>query len=114
MSTELQRARSRQMLLFLFVCAGMLILLGRLYYWQAIRGSSLADLANAEHIQNQIVNAPRGLVSDAEGHLLAGNVIRDDVYIEPLQFWSDHPDNTQAQSDLALLVYQLHTVLPTL
>ncbi|HZT98526.1 MAG TPA: penicillin-binding protein 2 [Ktedonobacteraceae bacterium] len=114
MGTELQRARSRQMLLFLFVCAGMLILLGRLYYWQAIQGSHLADLANAEHIQNQIVNAPRGLIYDAQGHLLAGNVVRDDVYIEPLQFWSDHLDNTQAQSDLSLLVSQLHSVLPAL
>lgn len=114
MSTELQRARSRQMLLFLFVCAGMLILLGRLYYWQTIQGSTLTGLANAEHIQNQIVNAPRGLIYDTEGHLLAANVVRDDVYIEPLQFWSDHPNNTQAQSDLSLLVYQLHSVLPTI
>jgi len=34
MSSELQRARSRQMFIFLLVCCGMVVLLGRLYYWQ--------------------------------------------------------------------------------
>jgi cell division protein FtsI/penicillin-binding protein 2 len=112
MNGELQRARSRQMLLFLLVGAGMLVLLGRLYYWQIIDGGHLTQLANAEHIQNQIVNAPRGLIYDAEGQLLANNVVRDDVYIEPTQFWSDHLDNAQGQADLLVLVYQLHSVLP--
>ena len=84
MSTELQRARNRQMLLFLLVWVGMLILLGRLYYWQVIDGRHLAYLANIEHTQNQVVSAPRGLIYDRQGHLLASNVVRDDVYIEPL------------------------------
>ena len=74
------------MLIFLLVCVGMVVLLGRLYYWQVLRGAALAQLANSEHIQNQIVNAPRGLIYDAQGHILATNVVRDDVYIEPYQF----------------------------
>src|SRR6266568_2789426 len=72
MSIELRRARSRQMLIFLLVCVGMLILLGRLYYWQ---------------------------------------VVRDDVYIEPIQFSLDHSPDT-FQSDLAKLVDALHRILP--
>src|SRR5713226_4963111 len=100
MSTELRRARSRQMLIFILVCSGMLALLGRLYYWQmldpaVLDGYNLAQLANAEHVQNQIVDAPRGLIYDAKGRLLALNVVRDDVYIEPIQFSVDHPDNLQ-------------------
>src|SRR5438045_7568529 len=109
MSIELRRARSRQMLIFLLVCVGMLILLGRLYYWQVLRGNELAKQASSEHIQNQILNAPRGLIYDAQGHILATNVVRDDVYIEPIQFSVDHPDNTQ--SDLATLINSLHQVL---
>ncbi len=113
MSSELRRARNRQMIIFLLVCLGMTLLLGKLYYWQVLQshdGYHLADLANAEHIQNQIVDAPRGLIYDANGHLLATNVVRDDVYIEPLQFATDHPDNYQA--DLAAQVRVLHQVLP--
>src|SRR6266705_2926951 len=42
--------------------------------------------------------------------LLARNVVRDDVYVEPLQFTLDHPDTTQI--DLAALITSLHEVLP--
>src|SRR5579864_8894668 len=109
MSTELRQARNRQMLIFLLVCLGMAGLLGRLYYWQIIRGAELAQLANNEHIQTETLNAPRGIIYDAQGHILATNVVRDDVYIEPIQFSVDHPDNFQ--SDLAALVTTLHNIL---
>ncbi|HLZ81859.1 MAG TPA: penicillin-binding protein 2, partial [Ktedonobacteraceae bacterium] len=111
MSTELRRARSRQMLIFLLVCVGMLGLVGRLYYWQAVRGDELAKLANSEHVQNQILDAPRGLIYDAQGRILATNVVRDDVYVEPIQFSLDHSPDT-FQGDLANLASALHTVLP--
>src|SRR5437588_521981 len=111
MSTPLRRARGRQMLIFLLVCAGMLALLSRLYYWQVVRAHDLSQLASNEHIQNQILNAPRGLIYDAQGHVLATNVVRDDVYIEPIQFSLDHSPDT-FQSDLAKLVDTLHRILP--
>src|SRR5579875_844460 len=113
MSSEMRRARNRQMLIFLLVCAGMLILLGRLFYWQILEshsGYNLAELANEEHTQNQILNAPRGLIFDSLGRILATNVVRDDVYVEPIQFSIDHPDNTQ--SDLEAVINSLHQVLP--
>ena len=112
MSIEMRRARNRQMLIFLLVCVGMVVLLSRLYYWQVLRGPQLAQLANSEHIQNQIVNAPRGLIYDAQGHILATNVVRDDVYIEPYQFSSDHAPDI-FQSSLDSLVSSLHSVIPT-
>ncbi len=111
MSGELRRARNRQMLIFLLVCAGMLGLLGRLYYWQIARGGQLAAMANAEHTQNQVLNAPRGLVYDAQGRILATNVVRDDVYVEPIQFKQDFPADT-SQRELQKLVGALHQVLP--
>ncbi len=111
MSIDLRRARNRQMIIFLLVCASMLILLGRLYYWQVVRSGDLTQQANAEHIQNQVVAAPRGYIYDTQGHILATNVVRDDVYIEPIQFATDHPGDN-AQADLALLCGKLHQVLP--
>ena len=82
LKVELRRARNRQMLIFLLVCVAMLSLLGRLYYWQVLQsqdGHRLAQLANAEHTQNIVLNAPRGLIYDVQGHILATNVVRDDV-----------------------------------
>lgn len=115
MNIELRRARNRQMLIFMLVCIGMLTLLGRLYYWQVVESNSgyhLAQLASAEHVQNQILNAPRGLIYDAQGRILATNVVRDDVYIEPIQFTIDHSAETY-QSDLDALVSAIHSVLPS-
>jgi len=113
MHDQLRRARKRQMVIFLLVVVSMGGLLGRLYYWQiaeAHSGYNLAQLASQEHLQNQILNAPRGIIYDAAGHILATNVIRDDVYIEPLQFSVDHPDNPQEA--LTSLILTLHRVLP--
>ncbi|HEY6406390.1 MAG TPA: hypothetical protein VIY29_02870, partial [Ktedonobacteraceae bacterium] len=121
MSAELRRARNRQMLIFLLVCVGMVILIGRLYYWQILRGYGpadctqgygLAQCANLEHVQNLPLNAPRGLIYDVRGHILATNVVRDDVYIEPYQFSVDHTPDTY-QSALTNLVETLHQVLPS-
>ena len=110
MSTELRRARNRQMVIFLLVCVGMLLLLGKLYYWQVIMGPVLAGWANAEHVQNLTVNAPRGRIYDAQGLLLATNIVRDDVYVEPEQIVLDYPDTFASEREK--LVQQLHAVLP--
>ncbi len=113
MSEELRRARHRQMFIFLLVGLGMLVLLGRLYYWQILQshnGYNLAQQANQEHTQNQILDAPRGLIFDSRGRILATNVIRDDVYVEPVQYSIDHPDYTQ--SDLDAFINELHSALP--
>ncbi len=113
MNAELQRARHRQMFIFLLVFLGMLVLLGRLYYWQIVEshsGYNLAQLANEEHTQNYALDAPRGLIFDSKGRVLASNVTRDDVYVEPLQFTVDHPEG--AQDALTSLIVSLHSALP--
>ena len=113
MNIQLRRARNRQMFIFLLVCLGISLLLARLYYWQILQSQSgykLAQRANYEHIKNLTLDAPRGLIYDINGKLLATNVLRDDVYVEPLQFTLDHPN--AAQSDLETLIATLHQVLP--
>ncbi|HLI68602.1 MAG TPA: penicillin-binding protein 2 [Ktedonobacteraceae bacterium] len=113
MNPALRRARNRQMVIFLLACSGMLVLLGRLYYWQILEahsGYNLAQLANEEHTQVFTLDAPRGIIYDSQGRILATNVVRDDVYIEPHQFSIDHP--LDAQSARNSLIATLHRVLP--
>ena len=109
MSIELRRARNRQMIIFLLVCTGMVVLSSRLYYWQVMDGSVLARAANAEHTENQTLSAPRGRIYDAAGELLATDIVRDDVYVEPSQLVTDYPDGYQAER--GQLVQNLHAVL---
>ena len=94
MSTELRRARNRQMVIFLLVCVGLLVLSGHLYYWQVVDSPVLAKMAEDEHTQVQTVNAPRGQII-CQGMLLATNIVRDDVYVEPAQIVTDYPDSYQ-------------------
>ncbi len=112
MNAELQRARHRQMFVFVLVCGGMLLLLGRLYYWQVLNHPRLSQLATDEHTKNLPLLAPRGLIFDAQGHLLATNVMRDDVYIEPKQFRIDFEHDDNAHDKWVSLIHALHQVLP--
>ena len=62
MNSALRRARNRQMVIFLLVSGGMLLLLGRLYYWQVLQahdGYNLAQQADEEHTQNIPLDALR-------------------------------------------------------
>src|SRR5574340_852577 len=113
MNIQVRRARHRQMFIFLLVCLGIVVLLARLYYWQVLQshsGYNLAERALEEHIKNLTLDAPRGLIYDTNGKILATNVLRDDVYVEPLQFSLDHPNT--AQKDVEALIATLHQVLP--
>ncbi|MGH2506086.1 MAG: hypothetical protein ACRDHZ_01485, partial [Ktedonobacteraceae bacterium] len=113
MNPALQRARNRQMVIFLLVCLALVLLLGRLYYWQVLQsqsGYNLAQRANDEHTQNRPLYAQRGIIYDSQGHILATNIVRDDVYIEPHQFSIDHAANPQ--DDLNSLIQALHQALP--
>ncbi|GAC1429852.1 MAG: penicillin-binding protein 2 [Ktedonobacteraceae bacterium] len=114
MNGELQRARHRQMFVFVLVCGGMLLLLGRLYYWQVLNSPHLSRLATDEHTKNLPLLAPRGLIFDAQGHLLATNVMRDDVYIEPRQFRIDFEHDDNAHNKWISLIQTLHQVLPSI
>lgn len=113
MNSALRRARNRQMVIFLLVCTGMVVLLGRLYYWQILQshsGYNLAQQADREHTQNIPLDASRGIIYDSQGHILATNVVRDDVYVEPHQFSIDHAAGQE--DDLNGLIQDLHQVLP--
>ncbi len=112
MNIELQRARRRQMVVFVLVCGGMLLLLGRLYYWQVLNSPRLSQLATDEHTKDLPLKAPRGLIFDAQGHLLATNIVRDDVYIEPRQFRIDFEHDNNAHDKWVSLIQTLHQVLP--
>jgi hypothetical protein len=114
MNAEMQRARRRQMFIFLLVAFGMVVLLARLYYWQILQshsGYNLAQQASEEHLQNQVLDAPRGLIFDSAGRILASNIIRDDVYVEPDQFAVDHP-NGDPNGELQAIITALHGALP--
>lgn len=77
----LLRKRSAFLLAVLAVLAA--VLLGRLAVLMLIRGSTLSALAIGERTRTVAVPATRGLIYDAEGRLLAGNLTTENVVADP-------------------------------
>ncbi len=94
MIDELRRARFRQAILFLLICASMVAVTARLAYWQLTQHASLAARAEQEHRRPFIVPAGRGSIYDSNGHLLAVNITEDAIEADPQaiqQENNDHP-----------------------
>ncbi|HAI22673.1 TPA: hypothetical protein DCL92_02630, partial [Candidatus Collierbacteria bacterium] len=49
-----------------------LIIIGRLFYWQIIRGPELQTKASNQHETTTYLEAKRGNILDFEGNILAG------------------------------------------
>lgn len=69
MSTELRLKLLA--LVFLFFCVG---LIGRLFYWQIVKGDELASEARDQHIRGEKIVAKRGDILASDGSWLAASV----------------------------------------
>lgn len=80
------RFKWAQLFLVLFV----LLLLGRLYYLQIVRGDDYRRFSQEYSIREVIVPAPRGLIIDRNGKVLASNQPTLDLVVIPqyVQDWS--------------------------
>lgn len=76
--SPLWRLRVWQLLLF----AGMLCIIGRLYYLQIIKGPALSHRAMIQRQQNKLL-VHRGAITDRHGLPLAIDTTRYDVYLHP-------------------------------
>lgn len=63
----------------------ILVLMGRLLYWQVLRHPELEQLGDQEHYLSRIIYPQRGLILDREGRPLAVNLYGYDVFASPQQ-----------------------------
>ena len=70
--------------LFIVVC--FLILVGRLVQLQIVYGNEYRALSKYNFLQKRRLDAPRGMIFDRTGTVLAKNVVSFNVYITPLFF----------------------------
>ncbi len=110
MSTELRRARFRQITLFLLICLSLLAITWRLAEWQLEEHLALAALANQQQLLPIIVPAGRGAITDANGNLLALSANENALDADPQaiqQANSDHPGTLEST------LWQLASILNT-
>jgi cell division protein FtsI/penicillin-binding protein 2 len=79
----LLRARGRQGVIFVLLALALLTLTLRVAYWQVAQHAALAARADAEHLRAFSVDAGRGAILDASGHVLALSVTEDTVIADP-------------------------------
>ncbi|MDO8669236.1 MAG: penicillin-binding protein 2 [Candidatus Buchananbacteria bacterium] len=79
----------------IFLMLGIMILLGKSFYLQIIRGHSYFALAEDNRIRTKYVKAQRGIFYDASGEVLVRNISGFSLFITP----SDLPrDNRERQA----------------
>lgn len=78
------RSRTAGLLLVLFGLA-FLILLGRLFYLQVVKGDYHEKLSFQNAMRLQVLHAPRGLILDRTGQIIAGNRPSIQIALVPTQ-----------------------------
>jgi penicillin-binding protein 2 len=84
------RGSAARILLF-FVLAAMVALTFRLLHLQVIRGSYHKSLSEQNSIRLQVVKAPRGLIYDRNGIVIARNRPSYQIAIQPTELRADDP-----------------------
>ena len=76
---------SRRPLIGLAVVGGvaLMVLVGRLFWLQVVAGNYNLALANGNRVREQVERAPRGMIYDRTGAVLASNVASFDITVVP-------------------------------
>lgn len=76
----------RKNVLIAFFVLVFLALIGRLYYLQIIKGPSYKGIAEANRIRVVPIEAPRGIIYDRKGQIIADNESQYNINIIPYEF----------------------------
>lgn len=75
----IQHLSRRTIILYLFIAAGFLVILFRLWELQLIKGEYYFDLSKNNRVKLQEITAPRGIIYDRAGAILADTTPSFDV-----------------------------------
>ena len=70
----------RPLLVALIVVAGFLIITGRLFYLQIVKGKEYKNLSDSNSVSEVLIPAPRGVIYDRNRKPLAKNNLRSSVF----------------------------------
>ena len=84
----------------------LLVLFGRSFYLQFIRGFYYKDIADNNRIREVVIRAPRGIIKDSNGIVLAQNVASFDVVFVPAHLSRDEAEKERSIRVLGSIVDQ--------
>lgn len=83
MALPTSKMRKRILIVFTCVVALLIVLIGRVGYWQIIRGEELKGYAVEQQTRETVVNASRGTIYDRNGKAIAQSASVDTVVCNP-------------------------------
>jgi penicillin-binding protein 2 len=80
---EFSQSKQRSKMLLFFFIVSLLVLMARTFYLQIIRGEYYAGLSENNRIRSIVIKAPRGVIKDCRGAVLAKNIPGFDLVFIP-------------------------------
>lgn len=88
----------------------IIALIGRMFYWQIIRGSDMKEEAYAQQTKNRTISPKRGIIYDRNGEVLAESITVETISITPKNIKNENKEKT-AKGLAELLDLDYETVL---
>lgn len=86
------KKRSMVILIFFTVC--IIGLMGRLFYWQVIKGNEYKQEAYALQTKNRTISPKRGIIYDRNGEILAESISVESISITPKNIKAENKEKT--------------------
>lgn len=99
------KKRIRLVLIFYFII--LMVLIGRLFFWQIVRGSDMREEAYAQQTKNRTISPKRGIIYDRNGEVLAESITVETISVTPKNIKAENKEKTaKGLADLLGLDYE--------
>jgi penicillin-binding protein 2 len=78
-----------------------LLIIGKVFYLQVVRGDYYRNMAENNRIRSLEVKAPRGLIVDRNGEVLASNVPSFDLVLSPIEFFNNQANREKIYFEIS-------------
>ncbi len=93
--------KSNLSMLWFFLNLVLLIIAGRIFYLQVLKGNYYKEVAENNRIRNVEIKAPRGLIVDRDGEILASNIPSFDIVFISNEIPDNYQDRKKIYASLA-------------
>ncbi len=91
--------KSKWFLFLIFLC--LTIIVGRIFFLQVIKGEYYQGISENNRIRSITIKAPRGLIKDSQGQILAQNIPSFDLVFIPIDLPKEEDRKNKIFQDLA-------------
>lgn len=86
--------KKRMTLVLVFYFIVICVLIGRLFFWQIVRGASMREEAYAQQTKNRTISPKRGVIYDRNGEVLAESISVETISVTPKNIKAENKEKT--------------------